>query len=173
MIQYLYILQNYHHIVLLTCITIHSYRIFFLHKNFQNFSHSNFQVCNIVLLSIVTMMYIPSLWLTLYLGVPNFWLPSPIWPILPTPGNHEYVLCLISVCIGVLQKTEPIGCSSDGNEYTCNAGDLGLITWVRKITRREVSGHPIQYSCLENPMDRGAWWATDHGVAKSRTWLSD
>ena len=32
---------------------------------------------------------------------------------------------------------------------------------------------PLQYSCLENPMDRGAWWATVHGVAKSRTRLSD
>ena len=31
----------------------------------------------------------------------------------------------------------------------------------------------LQYSCLENPMDRGAWWAAVHGVAKSRTWLSD
>ena len=34
-------------------------------------------------------------------------------------------------------------------------------------------GIPLQYSCLENPMDGGAWWAAVHGVAKSRTWLSD
>ena len=34
-------------------------------------------------------------------------------------------------------------------------------------------GNPLQYSCLENPMDRGAWWATVHGVGKSRTRLSD
>ena len=33
--------------------------------------------------------------------------------------------------------------------------------------------HPLQYSCLENPMDGGAWWAAVHGVAKSRTWLRD
>ena len=33
--------------------------------------------------------------------------------------------------------------------------------------------HPLQYSCLENPMDGGTWWAAVHGVAKSRTWLSD
>ena len=33
----------------------------------------------------------------------------------------------------------------------------------------EGNGHPLQYSCLENPMDRGAWWATVHGVAKSGT----
>ena len=35
------------------------------------------------------------------------------------------------------------------------------------------NGTPLQYSCLENPMDRGAWWAAVHGVAKSRTRLSD
>ena len=37
----------------------------------------------------------------------------------------------------------------------------------------EGNGNPLQYSCLENPMDGGAWWATVHGVAKSRTQLSD
>ena len=37
----------------------------------------------------------------------------------------------------------------------------------------EGNGTPLQYSCLENPMDGGAWWATVHGVAKSRTRLSD
>ena len=37
----------------------------------------------------------------------------------------------------------------------------------------EGNGNPLQYSCLESPMDEGAWWAAVHGVAKSRTWLSD
>ena len=37
----------------------------------------------------------------------------------------------------------------------------------------EGSGHPLQYSCLGNPVDRGAWWATVHGAAKSRSRLSD
>ena len=37
----------------------------------------------------------------------------------------------------------------------------------------EGNGTPLQYSCLENPMDRGVWWAAVHGVAKSRTWLSN
>jgi len=40
-------------------------------------------------------------------------------------------------------------------------------------SRGEGNGNPLQYSCLENPMDRGAWWATVHGVAKSQTGLSD
>ena len=45
--------------------------------------------------------------------------------------------------------------------------------WLNNIPYGEGSGTPLQYSCLENPMDRGAWWAAVHGVMKSRTWLSD
>ena len=41
------------------------------------------------------------------------------------------------------------------------------------ICSREGNGTPLQYSCLENPMDGGAWWAAVHGVTKSQTWLSD
>ena len=41
------------------------------------------------------------------------------------------------------------------------------------MDRGEENGTPLQYSCLENPKDRWAWWAAVHGVAKSRTWLSD
>ena len=59
----------------------------------------------------------------------------------------------------------------DSKESTCNTGDLGLIL-VRKIPG-EGNSNPLQYSCLENSMDRGAWWAIVHGVAKSWTQLSD
>ena len=61
---------------------------------------------------------------------------------------------------------------SDGKEFTCNEGDLGSI---RGLGRSPGGGHgnPLQYSCLENPMDRGAWQAAVHGVAKSQTHLSD
>ena len=41
------------------------------------------------------------------------------------------------------------------------------------LSKGEGNGNPLQYSCLENPMDRRAWWATVHGVAKSRAQLSD
>ena len=41
------------------------------------------------------------------------------------------------------------------------------------LSFREGNGTPLQYSCLENPMDRGAWWATVHGIAEGRTRLSD
>ena len=54
----------------------------------------------------------------------------------------------------------------------CNAGDLGSIPGLGR-SPGEGNGNPLQYSCLENPMDGGAWWATVHGVTKSWTRLSD
>ena len=54
----------------------------------------------------------------------------------------------------------------------CNAGDLGSIPWSGRFPG-EGNGSPLQYSCLENSMDREALWATVHAVAKSQTWLSD
>ena len=61
---------------------------------------------------------------------------------------------------------------SDGKVSACNAGDLGSIPGSGR-SPGEGNGTPLQYSFLENPMNRGAWWATVHGVAKSRTRLSD
>ena len=61
---------------------------------------------------------------------------------------------------------------SDGKESACNVGDLGLIPGSGRCPR-EGNGYLLQYSCLENSMDRAAWWAIVHGVAKSRTGLSD
>ena len=55
---------------------------------------------------------------------------------------------------------------SDDKESACNEGDPGLTLGLGR-SPREGSGNPLQYSCLGNPMDRGAWWATIHGVAKS------
>ena len=53
-----------------------------------------------------------------------------------------------------------------------NAGDLGSVPGSGRSPGGG-NGNPTQYSCLENPMDGGAWWATVHGVAKSQTRLSD
>ena len=50
---------------------------------------------------------------------------------------------------------------------------IKLILKLPKYNDGEGNGTPLQCSCLENPMDGGAWWAAVHGVAKSRTWLSD
>ena len=51
-----------------------------------------------------------------------------------------------------------------------NVGDLGSIPGLER-SPGERNGNPLQYSCPKNPMDGGAWWATLHGVAKSRTQL--
>ena len=61
---------------------------------------------------------------------------------------------------------------SDGKESAYNVEGLGLIPRSGRSPTEE-NGYPLQYSCLENPMDRGAWWATVHGVAKSWTGPSD
>ena len=53
-----------------------------------------------------------------------------------------------------------------------NAGDLGSVPGLGR-SPGEGNDNPLQYSCLENPMGRGAWQAAVHGVAKSRTRLSD
>ena len=61
---------------------------------------------------------------------------------------------------------------SDGKESSFNAGDSGSIPGLGR-SPEEGNGNSLQYSCVENFMDRGAWWATVHGGAKSQTRLSD
>ena len=58
--------------------------------------------------------------------------------------------------------------SLNGKESACDAGNQGLIPGSGRSSG-EGNGNPLQYSCLENSMDRGAWWATVHGIAQSRT----
>ena len=61
------------------------------------------------------------------------------------------------------------------NNLPSNAGDAGKVGWIPGSGRfpEGVNGNPLQYSCMENPMDGGAWLATICGAAKSRTRLSD
>ena len=61
---------------------------------------------------------------------------------------------------------------SHSKESTSNAGDLGSIPGLGR-SPGERNGYPLQYSCLENVMDREAWRATVHGIAKSQTWLNN
>ena len=61
---------------------------------------------------------------------------------------------------------------SGGKESACNAGDLGLIPGPGRSPGGG-NGYPLQYSCLENSMDRGTWQAAVHRVAKSWTQLND
>ena len=72
---------------------------------------------------------------------------------------------------GILQKCSAISAfpsGSVGKEFTCNTGDPDLIPGLGRSVR-EGNGNPLQYSCLENSMDRGAWSAIVHGVTKSWT----
>ena len=59
-------------------------------------------------------------------------------------------------------------CGSDGKASACNAGDPDLVPGLGK-SPGEGNGNPLQYSCLENPMNRRACWATVHGVTESQT----
>ena len=61
---------------------------------------------------------------------------------------------------------------SAGKESACSAGDLGSIPGLGR-SPGDGNGNPLQYSCLGNPMGRGAWQPTVHGVTKSQTRLSD
>ena len=61
---------------------------------------------------------------------------------------------------------------SDSEESTCNIGDLALIPGSGRPPGGS-HGQPLQYPCLENPMDRGAWQAIVHGVTKSQTQSND
>ena len=76
--------------------------------------------------------------------------------------------------------------SNSSHPYMTNGKTIALTRWtfvgkvmsllfnmLSRLLIREGNGTPLQYSCLENPMDGGAWWAAVRGVAKSRTQLSD
>ena len=64
---------------------------------------------------------------------------------------------------------------SDSKESACSAGDTGDMGLIPGLGRSPGGGHgnPLQRSCPENPMDRGAWRAMVHGIAKSQTQLSN
>ena len=71
-----------------------------------------------------------------------------------------------------LQQRGGFPCGSDAKESACNAGDPGSIPGSER-SPGEGNGNPLQHSCLENSMDRGAWQATVHGTAKTWIRLSD
>ena len=92
--------------------------------------------------------------------------PSPKQTVLPVSWRENTKFDIIKRHImgfpgGSVVKNVPV-----------NAGDMGLNPESGR-SRGGGNGNPLQYSCLGNPMDRGTWWAAVHGVAKSRTWLSD
>ena len=80
----------------------------------------------------------------------------------PFPNSHSHKTNLSLLWIYfVLWELMGFPGGSDGKASACNARDLGLIPGSRK-SPGEGNGNPLQHSCLENPMDRGAWWATVH-----------
>ena len=70
------------------------------------------------------------------------------------------------------ERGRDLPCGSDTKESACNAGDPGSIPGLGRSSG-EGNGNPLQYCCVENPTDRGAWWATVRGVTQSPTQLSD
>ena len=86
-------------------------------------------------------------------------------------GNKLQVADVFSLLYTKLKEPGFPG-GSEVKASACNAGDVGSIPGLGRSPGKE-NGNPLQYSCLENPVDRGAWWATVHGVTKGRTRLSD
>ena len=84
-------------------------------------------------------------------------------------GGVIWLESCVCVCVDVLMPTGFPG-GSEVKASACNAGDIGLIPGLGR-SPGEGNGNPLQYSCLENLMNRGAWWATVHGIAKSQTRL--
>ena len=90
--------------------------------------------------------------------------------------QNIYLFCLYSfknlfiyLLLAVLGRCYCMGfpSSSDGKASACGAGDPGLIPGLGR-SPGEGNGNPLQYSCLESAMDRGAWWATVHGSQRVR-----
>ena len=93
----------------------------------------------------------------------------------------KVLFCFVSVVLGLRCYAQAFSCgfsfmgfpcSSVGKESACSAGDPGSIPGLGR-SPGEGNGNLLQYPCLENLMDRGAWWAAVHGVSKSRARLSD
>ena len=84
-----------------------------------------------------------------------------VWCLLHSMNGHPFLLLCFLI-------------GSDSKESACNVADLGSIPGLGRLPGGG-HGNPLQYSWLDNPMDRGSWWATVHRVAKSWTqlkWLS-
>ena len=100
-----------------------------------------------------------------------------LWPesyriFLPVllPIIYPHILFHIHIHTVILWALFACACGSDGKKPACNVGDLRLIPG---LGRSPGEGNPLQYSCLENFMDREAWWVMVYGIAKSQTRLNN
>ena len=110
------------------------------------------------------------------------WLPCKgVLSLLQTLVSQHFGLCRVrqqiwftNICcfLVIVILTEGFPGSTDGKESACSAGDLGSIPGLER-SPGEGNGYAHHYSCLENSMHRGGWWATVHGVTKSQTWLNN
>ena len=91
------------------------------------------------------------------------------WGLLPSPPGSSIMVCVFITSLSSI-AVSPGG--SDGKESACNVGDLGSIPGLGRSCG-EGNGYPLQYSVLQDSMDRKAWQAIVYGVLKSQTWLSD
>ena len=105
---------------------------------------------------------------------PPFYLISKLKSLLHIVIYNKNVIYMYVRLIGKDPDTGKEGFpgDSDCKESAYHAGDLCLIPGSGR-SPGEGSGYPLQYSCLENSMDRGAWQATVHGITKTQTWLSE
>ena len=119
--------------------------------------------------------------------VPGHWVlrPHKLHPLNFLPGTSVHPIVQQTIFFKKKKKSPFISClpscpahsgfpggSDDGEESACNAGDLGSIPGSERSPGGG-HGNPLQSSCLENSMNRGAWWATVCGVTKSQTRLSN
>ena len=104
------------------------------------------------------------------------WINLAVQETLKSLLQHHSSKASVLQCLAffMVQLSHPLGFpgGSEVKAPASNEGDLGLIPGSGR-SPGEGNGNPLQYSCLKNPMDRGAWGATVHGVAKSQTRLSD
>ena len=105
-----------------------------------------------------------SIWLTSKVYICHFPNHTGTLPILWLCCTFRFLLLFISLRLTVFQASQVGG--PDGKESACNAGDSGSVPGLGR-SPGVGNGNPLQYSCLENPMDRGAWRAIVHGIAKS------
>ena len=110
--------------------------------------------------------------------------PQKNWggPACSPPSPRSPATCLMSPSISLnflIYISRIIWCGLprwlNGEEPACQCRKTGEANSVPGIGRSPEggNGNPLQYSCLENPMDGGAWWATDHEVTKNQTWFRD
>ena len=97
------------------------------------------------------------------------------WPALWLVWKRRWWIKWSRAHVTSFGKLQVLPSGARGKEPDCQCRRLRDVGSVPGLGRSPGGGHgnPLQYSCLENPMDRGAWRATVHGVTKSRTWLSD